>query len=126
MNAIAIDDLDGLLREWAEWTEACRALGHSDSTPVWRASFGQGAGEFGSKPPLRVEMLEIYGALKRLVNAMDALTEDDDTRKPVSAVQLHYLYGPKNGLLMFGGSKTKYFEAIRTGEALIRREIKRW
>ncbi len=126
MQSLAVDDLDGLLREWAEWAETCMALGHSDSTPIWRANFGHGSGTFASAPPRRVELLEIRGALRRLVQAMDALTEDDDTRKPVSAVQLHYLYGPQNGLIMFGGSKTKYFEAIRTGEALIKREIKRW
>lgn len=126
MHALAIDDFDGLLREWAEYAQELVALGYSDSTPVWRAHFGHGDGNFGSSPPRRVEMLEVRGALKRMVLAMDALEKDDDAKKPVSAVQLHYIFGPQKGLAMFGGSKTKYFEAIRTGEALIRREIKRW
>jgi len=126
MSALAIDDFDALLREWAAWIESCRGLGFSDSTPVWRALFGHGDGNFGSSVPTRVDVLEVRGALKRLINAMDALTEDEDTRKPVSAVQLHYIFGPQEGLSLFGGSKTKYFEAIRTGEALLKREIKRW
>ncbi len=125
MQALAIDDFPGLMREWVEYVHNLEGLGYSDSTTLWRAVMGSGEGSFQSSPPIGLRLLEVHGALKRLINAMDALTEDDDTRKPVSAVQWLYLLGPEKAMQSWGGSKTKFYEAIRTGEILIKREIKR-
>lgn len=123
--ALAIDDFPGLMREWAEWTTNLQGLGYSDSTTLWRAQFGTGGGQFGSTVPPGITLLETHGALRRLIDAMDSLTEDDDTRLPVSCVQWLYLVGPEQCLAVWGKSKTKLYEHIRTGEILIRREMKR-
>lgn len=125
MMALAIDDFPGLMREWAEWTTNLQGLGYSDSTTLWRAQFGQGGSGFASSVPAGLRLLETHGALRRLIDAMDALTEDDDTRVPVSCVQWLYLVGPEQCLAVWGKSKTKLYENIRTGEILIRREMKR-
>jgi hypothetical protein len=125
MQALDIDDFPGLMREWAEWVHNLEGLGYSDSTTIWRAAMGSSDGEFASAIPLGIRLLETHGALRRLINAMDALSQDDDTKTPVSCVQWLYLYGPEKALEAWGKSKTKFYEAIRTGEILIRREIKR-
>lgn len=125
MQAIAIDDFPGLMRLWAEWTHNLDGLGYSDSTTLWRAQFGTGGGQFGSAVPLGLRLLETGGELRRLIDAMDSLSEDDDTRLPVSCVQWLYLYGPEQCLQAWGKSKTKLYENIRTGEILIKREMKR-
>ena len=125
MQVTAIDDFPGLMREWAEWTQNLQGLGYSDSTTLWRAQFGTGGGQFASCIPLGIRLLEAHGALQRLIDAMDSLTQDDDTRLPVSCVQWLYLYGPEKCLAAWGKSKTKLYEHIRTGEILIKREMKR-
>lgn len=124
-QSLAIDDFPGLMREWAEWVTNLQGLGYSDSTTLWRAQFGSGGGEFSSSIPLGIRLLDTHGALARLIEAMDALTNDDDTRQPVSCVQWLYLFGPDEAMQMWGKSKTKFYESIRTGEILIKREIKR-
>jgi len=100
-------------------------LGYSDATTIWRAAMGSMSGEFESSPPAGLSLLETHGALRRLIVAMDALTEDEDTKRPVVAVQWLYLWGAERAMGQWGGSKTKFYEAIRTGELLIRREMKR-
>ena len=122
---VAIDDFAGLMREWAEWVHNLEGLGYSDSTTLHRAVMGAGGGQFESSVPLGIRLLETHGALKRLIVAMDDLTDDDDTRLPVSCVQMLYLFGPDKCLEAWGKSKTKFYEHIRTGEILIRREMKR-
>ena len=124
-QSIAIDDFPGLMREWAEYAHSKGALGFSDSTTVWRAQFGAGGGGFASAPPLGLRLLEVHGPLKRLIDAMGRLEKDDDTKEPVAWVQWLYLYGPTVCLQVWGKSKTKLYEHIRTGEILIKREMKR-
>lgn len=125
MTATAIDDFSGLMREWAEWTTNLQGLGYSDSTTLWRAQFGQGGSGFASSVPAGLRLLETHGALRRLIEAMDSLTEDNETRLPVWCVQSLYLSGPEKCLEAWGKSKTKLYEHIRTGEILIKREMKR-
>ena len=125
VRTVAIDDFPGLMREWAEWTQNLQGLGFSDSTTLWKAQFGKGGEEFKSSIPAGIRLLETHGALRRLIEAMDALTEDDDTRLPVACVQWLYLVGPEQCLQVWGKSKTKLYEHIRTGEILIKREMKR-
>lgn len=124
MQALAIDDFPGLMREWAEYVHNLEGLGYSDSTTLWRAVMGSGEGNFQSSPPLGLRRLETDGALKRLINAMDALTEDDDTRPAVSCVQWLYLFGPDEAIKRLGKSRAKFYQMMQTGEVLIRREIK--
>lgn len=121
----AIDDFPALMREWAEYVHNLEGLGHSDSTTLWRAQFGHGGGQFQSAVPLGLRLLEVHGALKRLIDAMDELEQDEETKTPVSCVQWLYLYGPEKCLEAWGKSKTKLYENIRTGEILIKREMKR-
>lgn len=125
MQALAIDDFPGLMREWAEWVHNLEGLGYSDSTTLHRAVMGAGGGQFGSSVPLGIRLLETHGALRRLINAMDDLTQDDDTRLPVSCVQWLYLFGPKDAVNLSGKSRAKFYQLMQTGETLIRREIKR-
>ena len=124
-QSTAIDDFAGLMREWAQWWESLAGLGHSDNTTLWRAQFGRGGTEFMSCVPAGLMRLETHGALTRLIEAMDSLLADADTRMPVRCVQCLYLLGPTQSIEAWGGSKTKFYEAIRTGEILIRREMKR-
>lgn len=124
MAARAIDDFPSLMREWAEWITSLEGVGYSDSTTLWRAVMGRGHGEFGSAEPTGMRLLETHGALSRLVAAMAALTEDDDTRPAVLCVQALYLFGPDEAVQMFGRSRAKFYQMLQTGEILIRREIK--
>lgn len=129
-QTIAVDDFAGLMREWAEWVNNLQGLGYSDSTTLWRAQFGSGGGEFSSAIPLGLRLLETHGALRRLIDAMEALTEDDDTLLPVSCVQWLYLFGPDEAVRIYneatGKGRAKFYQLMQTGEALIRREVKRY
>ena len=130
MQSIAIDDFAGLMREWAEWVTNLQGLGYSDSTTLWRAQFGSGGGEFSSSIPLGIRLLEAHGALARLIEAMDALTNDEDTRQPVNCVQWLYLFGPDEAVRIYneatGKGRAKFYQLMQTGEVLIRREVKRY
>ena len=68
----SVDDFPALMRDWAEWTQNLQGLGYSGSTTIWRAQFGSGGGEFESTVPLGIRLLETPGALRRLIDAMDA------------------------------------------------------
>lgn len=123
--AAIVDPLPGLLREWAEWFERAASAGYSDSTVLWRAVMGPGSGEFKSSPPVGLWLLEIHGELAQVNNAIIDLFADPDTKRPIEAIVLLYVFGPIQAMERWGGSKTKFYEAIRTGEILIKREIKR-
>lgn len=123
--ATAIDDFPGLMRDWAEWVTSLAGVGYSDATTLWRAMMASSKGEFGSREPAGLDLLETHGALRRLVAAMADLSDDDDTREPVACVQALYLWGPEQAMQLTNKTRTKFYEAIRSGEMLIRREIKR-
>ena len=129
-QSLAIDDFPGLMREWAEWVTNLQGLGYSDSTTLWRAQFGSGGGEFSSSIPLGIRLLDTHGALARLIEAMDALTNDEDTRQPVNCVQWLYLFGPDEAVRIYGEAtgkgRAKFYQLMQTGEVLIRREVKRY
>lgn len=125
----AIDDFPGLMREWVSWIHELEGLGYSDSTPVWRANFGPGGGSFESSPPKGVDKLKTRGALRRLVAAMDELSEDDDAQPYVACVQWAYLYGTERASRLyiekFKKSRAKFYSMLATGEILLKREAKR-
>lgn len=118
------DPLPGLLREWAQWYESLNAVGYADSTAVWRAAQGEGGGGFASSIPPGVDRLRLHGALRRLVEAMDALMADEDARLSVAIVQAFYLCGPVKVRDKLGWGTSKIYTVVTTGEALIRREMK--
>jgi hypothetical protein len=118
------DQLAGLMQEWAQWYSTLGKAGYSDSTTLWRAVYSSGGSGFGSQVPHGVDGLRLHGALKRLVEAMDSLLEDDDARGPVAAVQGFYLAGLAAVKEVTGYSQAKVYNVLQIGEALIRREMK--
>lgn len=126
MTATAAEEFAGLMQQWAVWITSVEALGYSTSTPVWRAQFGAGGGEFASAPPMRVELLEIRGKFRALVEAMHALILDPDTRKPVTCLQNLYRYGRHDAAKMAGLPEPTMYKQVYIGEALVRREMKRY
>jgi hypothetical protein len=123
MNALAIDDLPGLMREWVEWEASIAGLGYSDSTTLWRAMMSGGGGGFGSSVPLGIRLLETHGALRRLIAAMKALEEDADARWPVLVTQRFYQLGPEKTREIVKVSRAALYNTVKIGEALIRREM---
>ena len=118
------DQLAGLMQEWAQWYATLGKAGYSDSTTLWRAVYSSGGAGFGSQIPHGVDGLRLHGALKRLVEAMDSLMDDDDARGPVAAVQGFSLAGADAGRAVTGHGRSKFYEVLAVGEALIRREMK--
>jgi len=118
------DQLAGLLQEWAQWYATIGKAGYSDSTTLWRAVYSSGGSGFQSQVPLGVDSLRLHGALKRLVEAMDSLMQDDDARDSVAAVQGFYLAGADAVRAVTGHGRSKLYEVLAVGEALIRREMK--
>lgn len=113
------------MREWSEWAQSLTGLGFSDSTTLWRAVMGTHGGEFASRPPAGLRALEIHGALRRLVSAMDTLAEDDDARPHLACLQATYLLGPEQAMALCTKSRTKLYEGCRTAETLLLVEMKR-
>ena len=108
---------------WADWIIGLEGLGYSDSTTIWRAQFGSGAAEFASSIPHGIRLLTLSGELARLVAAMNALADKEDTREPVEAIQWAYLYGVPKGIELSGKSQATYYRMMQRGETLIRAEI---
>lgn len=129
MQVTAIDEFDKLMREWVSWIHELQGLGYSDSTPVWRAQFGNAEGQFLSAPPKGVEKLKTHGALRRLVAAMEDLSRDEETLPMVSCVQWAYLFGTENACRMytegFNKSRATFYSMLKTGELLLKRESRR-
>lgn len=118
----AIDDLPGLLREWAQWLPQAQAAGYPEASTLWLALFGKGSGEFTSQAPPGIRHLEVYGALRRLVDAMASLLADEDyeVRRLVQIAQLHYLLGPGVVAERLGCSPGEESSQVMQGEELIR------
>ena len=119
------DDFKKLMIAWVEWDEKLEALGFSSSTPVWRAQFGTGGGEFQSSEPFGIKLLHAEGWLRELIDAMDALLEDDQCRFPIICLQNFWKYGKMEGANVVALAKTKFYGQVCIGEALVKREMKR-
>ena len=124
-KALAVDDFPALMREWSEWAKCLIGVGYSDSTSIWRALMANAAGEFKSRPPSGLQVLETHGALTRLINAMDVLDEDVDARPHLYCLRAVYLIGMEEAVTHIGKSKGKIYESCRTAESLLRVEMKR-
>ena len=125
MPISSLDNFASLMREWVEWASKLPGVGYSGSTTLWRAQHGAGGSEFGSAIPLGIDLLDARGALRDLVRAMDDLIADRETRSAVHCVQWLYLAGAEQALEQWGRSKTSFYAQVRTGELLIKREMRR-
>ncbi len=125
MTATAAEEFAGLMQQWAVWITSVEALGYSTSTPVWRAQFGSGGEGFASAPPMRVELLEIRGKFRALVEAMEELIRDSEARDPVVCLQYLYRYGREEAAKAKGIAETALYKRVSIGEALVRREMRR-
>lgn len=120
------DPLPGYLRQWAEWYEALHAAGYSDSSTLWRALFGPGAGQPKSAPPYGVDHGRLDGPVQRVADAIDALRQDGDPKvtEPVTYVCAWYLVGPEKTAELSGLKRSQLYAKVAIGEALIRREAR--
>lgn len=118
------DPLPGYLRQWAEWYEALHASGYSDSSTLWRALFGLGAGQPQSMIPRGVDSGRLDGPVQRVADAIDALVADPDPKihEPVNYVRAFYLFGYAKVVAETGLSTAALYNMVRLGEGLIRVE----
>lgn len=120
------DPLPNILREWAEWWMRQESLGYPESTTLWLMQLGSGRQEFKSSIPTGVSMLEVRGALRRIVRAMDRLRADPDEEVwlPTLLVQCWYTSGPEAVRDVTGKSRASLYQMLKIGETLIRHEMK--
>lgn len=118
-------DFAALLRDWAQYMEKAESAGYSSVTTLWLAMAGQQHGEFGSKIPVGLAKLTTWGQLRDLLQAMATLESypDEDVSMPVRAVQHYYRLGMEATREKLDRSKATVFTLIKTGEALIKREM---
>lgn len=119
------DWLPELMREWAQFQPELKGIGYPSATPVWNAAHNIAAVGYGSRPPAGLNALTMTGRMKRLVDAMAALRQDQDVADVVCRTQDFYLYGHAAVCLHYNVSRTQLYETVKQGELLIKREMNR-
>lgn len=109
------------LEEWARWYESID--GYARSTVISRAMAGQLAGGgFDSQAPNGVEPPSGY--LKKLVRKMADCNATPRKARYVTAMQLHYRFGPEQTAEILGKPSRTLRRWRFKGEDILRREMK--
>ena len=67
-------------------------------------------------------MIRTRKILRRLIGAMDALMRDSEVSEIILITQCYYLHGSERTREATGQTKTAFYDAVKQGEWLIRRE----
>lgn len=114
------DGLKDLLKRWAKWIE--KIDGHSRSTTLARAMAGGLTTDgFGPTIPIGVEPDD--PELQRVILAMANCEAVPRKARYITAMQLHYLYGPKGVEERLGRPSRTISRWWRRGEDILRREL---
>lgn len=115
------DNLKDDLKAWARWIEGID--GYSRSTTLSRAmDGGLSQAGFGPAIPNGVEPSEHW--LQRIIHAMANCNAVPKKARYVTAMQLHYLFGPQKIEEILGKPSSTVRRWRKRGEDILRRELK--